>query len=279
MRSIAEIKQSMCDVWMQNETLARAYGYTVGESWNKVYNKLSIENLMLYVVAVGIYTIEALLHEHKNDVDAQIELMSVHRPKWYRDKVLAFMKGKVLVPDTDIYDTTGMSEGDIEQAKVVKYAAATESRDTSLLTIKVAGYNNKDLAPLDNETEEQLKAYLQEIKDAGVRVALVNQEADKYNCTIDIYYDAMLVATEVENEVRKTIDRYVGNLPFNGMYTNMELIDEVQRVNGVKIAEMKYCSVMVAGETTETVIDARHTPVAGYMKANVLTINMKVYNG
>lgn len=278
MRSIAEIKQSMCDVFMQNETLAQAYGFTIGDSWNSVFNKVSIENLLLYIVAVGIYTIEALLNEHKKEVDEQIEAMSVHRPKWYRDKVLAFMKDMVLIEDTDQYDTTGMSDGDIEQARVVKYAAATENNDASLLTIKVAGYSNGQQSPLDEDTETQLRSYLQEIKDAGVRIALVNQEADLFNCTIDVYYNALLTASMVENAVRKAISGYVENLSFNSVYTNMELVDAVQNVSGVKIAELKHSSVMVAGESTETAIDARHTPTAGYMKANVLTINMKVYN-
>lgn len=278
MRSIADIKQAMCDVFMQNETLAQAYGFTVGDSWNSVFNKVSIENLLLYIVAVGIYTIEALLNEHKKEVDMQIDKMSVHRPKWYRDKVLAFMKDMVLVEDTDRYDTTGMSDGDIEQAQVVKYAAATENNDSSLLTIKVAGYSNGEQAPLDEETEAQLEAYLREIKDVGVRIALVNQDADLFSCTLDVYYNAQLTAAMVENAVRKAISGYVGNLPFNGVYTNMELVDAVQNVTGVKIVEMKHSSVMVAGETTETWIDARHTPVAGYMKANNITINMKVYN-
>lgn len=51
------------------------------------------------------------------------------------------MKDKILVADTDYYDTAGMSDADIEAARVVKYAAATESSDASLLTIKVAGEN------------------------------------------------------------------------------------------------------------------------------------------
>lgn len=278
MRSIADIKQAMCDLFMQNKTLAQAYGFSVGDSWSSVFNKVSIENLLLYIVSVGIYTIEVLLNEHKKEVDMQIAEMSVHRPKWYRDKVLAFMKDMVLVKDTDKYDTTGMSEGEIEQARVVKYAAATENNDSSLLTIKVAGYSNGEQSPLDPTTETQLKAYLREIKDVGVRISLVNQNADLFDCELDVYYDAQLTATMVENSVRKVISGYVSNLPFNGVYTNMELVDAVQNVTGVKIVELKQSSVMVDGESTVTVINARHTPIAGYMKANDLIINMKVYN-
>ena len=72
-------------------------------------------------------------------MDTRIEEIIPHRPRWYRDKVLAFMKGKTLIADTDRYDTEGMTEDAIAAARVVKHAVAVENRDASLLTIKVAG--------------------------------------------------------------------------------------------------------------------------------------------
>ena len=281
MRTIDEIKQEMQEAWMLNDTLAAAYGFETGTAFSSVFSKVSIENLLLYIVAVGIYALEALFREHKADVDAAIDETLPHRPKWYRDKVLQFMQGKTLVEDTGRYDTTGMTDEDIEAARVVKYAAATENADASLLTIKVAGETDGERTPLDAATETQLLAYLGEVKDAGVRIALVNQEADQFRCTVDIYYDAMLTSATVEAACRKAIGRYIQNLPFNGEYTNMALIDALQQVEGVRIAELKDASVRVAGEQTLTAIDARHRPVAGYMKAETadVTLNMIVYNG
>ena len=281
MRTIDEIKQEMQEAFMLNGTLAAAYGFETGTAFSSVFSKVSLENLLLYIVAVGIYALEALFREHKADVDAAIDETLPHRPKWYRDKVFQFMQGKTLTEDTDRYDTTGMTDEDIEAARVVKYAAATESADASLLTIKVAGETDGERTPLDAATETQLLAYLGEVKDAGVRIALVNQEADQFQCTVDIYYDAMLTSATVEAACRKAIGRYIQNLPFNGEYTNMALIDALQQVEGVRIAELKDASVRVAGEQTLTAIDARHRPVAGYMKAETadVTLNMIVYNG
>lgn len=287
MRSIQEIKNDMARAMMRNETLADAYGYAVSTDdtgdggFSATFSSVSLESMLLYIVAVGIYVLEALFAEHKKEVDAVIDETLPHRPKWYRDKVLQFMEGKILIPDTDRYDTTGMTEEDIAAQRVVKYAAATESADASILTIKVAGEADGERTPLDGETETQLLAYLGEVKDAGVRIALVNQEADQFHCEVDIYYDAMLTSVMVEAACRKAISQYVQNLPFNGEYTNMGLIDQLQQVEGVRIAEMKSASVQVHGEQTLTAIDARHRPVAGYMKAEAadVTLNMIVYNG
>ena len=278
MRTIAEIKNEMCEAFMANESLANAYGFTQGSTWSSVFSSVSIENLLLYVVAVSIYVLEGLMDVHRKEVENEIAQMVAHRPKWYRDRALSFLKGVTLMPDTDKYDTANMSDGDIEAAQVVKYAAATESQDSSLLTIKVAGESGGKLCRLDDETETQLRAYFAEIKDAGVRINLVNKDADRYSCTVDVYYNAMLTAGSVQTACKKAVERYISNLPFNGEYTNMGLVDALQAVNGVMIVEFKAASVSVSGESTPTQINARHRPAAGYMSTDTLTINMIVYN-
>ena len=194
-----------------------------------------------------------------------------------RDKVLAFMKDKTLISDTDTYDTVGMGEDDIEAARVVKHAAASENKNTSILTIKVAGEKNGERCPLDAETETQLAAYIAEIKDAGVRVELVNIDADTFNCEVDIYYDPMLLPEQVENACREAIKEYIENLPFNGEYTNMALVDRLQMVEGVKIPELRSASTSANGEATAVPIDARYVPQAGYFMVGSLTINMFPY--
>ena len=278
MRTIAEIKSTITADFMNNATMAESYGFTCGERFDDCFSVVSIESVLFYIVATAIWVLECLVAEHRTDVEAEIEEMIPHRPKWYRDKALAFMLDKSLVTDTDTYDTTGMDEAEVKAAHVVKYAAATESADTALLTIKVAGESDGVLCPLDSSAENQLRAYLTEIKDAGVRIALVNQQADSYSCAVDIYYDTMISPAVVSERVENAIKAYICGLPFNGEYTNMAMVDTLQVIEGVKIAEVKSVTVAVYGESTQTAIDARYTPVAGYMQADTLNINMIPYN-
>lgn len=276
-RTIAEIKDSMTTDLMRNPDVARAYGFETGAAFSSHFSKVSVESLLFYIVACAVWVLENLFDQHRRDVEQRIEAIIPHRPKWYRDKVLGFMKNKTLVPDTDHYDTSGMSDGDIEAARVVKYAATSESADASILTIKVAGDAEGKRQPLDTDTEGQLAAYIAEIKDAGVRVNLVNQTADVFHCEVDVYYDAMLLPEAVETQCRDTIRNYIENLPFNGEYSNMALVDELQKVEGVRIVEMSGATTEVAGESTPTEINARFTPAAGYFSAGNITINMKSY--
>lgn len=276
-RNINDIKSEMAREFMRNESAAERYGFEPGREFGDVFGAASVENILLYVWAVCAWTVEQLVARHKNEVTAELEALMAHRPKWYRDKVLEFMEGKELEADSDRYNTEGMSPGEIAAARVVKHAVATESRDASLLTIKVAGESGGERRPLTAEQERQLKAYISEIKDAGVRVALVNMEADTFGCTVDVYYNAMLDPGEVQGACEAAIRDYIENLPFNGEYTNMALVDRLQEVEGVKIVELCGSTARAANESTTTRIDARQTPVAGYFKPGSITVNMKAY--
>ena len=276
-RTIAEIKDNLTADFMRNADVARIYGFEVGATFSAHFSRVSVESLLFYIVACATWVLENLFDKHREDVENRIEAILPHRPKWYRDKVLAFMKNKTLVPDMDYYNTDGMNDSDIEAARVVKYAAATEAVDASLLTIKVAGESDGHRAPLDTETEKQLLAYIGEIKDAGVRINLVNKSADIFQCELDIYYDAVLLPEVVETACREAIKNYIENLPFNGEYTNMALVDELQKIEGVRIVEFGNAKNEVSGESTPTIINARCTPTAGYFSAGNIIINMKSY--
>lgn len=266
-RSINEIKEEAAREFMKNEWAAERYGFAVGAPFGDYFGAASVENILLYVWAVCAWAVEQLVARHREEVTAELEELMPHRPKWYRDKVLEFMEDRELIDDTDRYDLSGMSESEISAARVVKHAVATESRDASLLTIKVAGESGGKRQPLSEAQEGKLRAYLSEVKDAGVRVSLVNMEPDTFNCTVDIYYNAMLDPGGVKESCLSAINEYIRNLPFNGEYTNMALVDALQTVAGVRVVELLGSSARVAGELTARTINARLTPAAGYFKA------------
>lgn len=276
-RNIKEIKQEAAREFMRSEAAAELYGFEAGAEFGDYFGAASVENILLYVWAVCAWSVEQLVARHQREVTEELEALLPHRPKWYRDKVLEFMEDRELAGDTDRYDLTGMTESEIATARVVKHAVATESRDASLLTIKVAGESGGKRGPLSAAQEEKLRAYIGEIKDAGVRVVVVNMAADVFGCTVDVYYNALLDAEGVKGECEAAIREYIENLPFNGEYTNMELVNRVQKVEGVRIVELLDSNTQAANEGSATRIDARQTPAAGYFRGGEITVNMKAY--
>lgn len=278
-RTISEIKRAICAEWMGNEDVQKAYGFSANDRFNEKFSVVSIENLLFYIVAVASWVVENLIDTHKSEVDAALNSLTPHRPKWYRDKVLGFMKGKSLANESDTYDTSDMTASEIEAAHVIKYAAVNENALTSILTIKVAGITDGQRSALDQTTQRQLENYLREVKDAGVRINLINESADRFKCSLFIYYDGLLEAESVEKMVLEAVQDYVENLPFNGVYSNMSLVDAVQRVEGVKIAEVESSAIMANGQDSWTPIDVRVVPNSGYMCAENgdVTITMEEY--
>lgn len=276
MRTTEEIKQSIAMEFMRNETVAEMFGFKAGENFDAHFSRASVVSVLFHIFACAAWTVEKLFESHRQEVEKRIDAMLPHRPKWYGDKILAFMKGRTLMPDMDTYDTTGMTAAQIEAAHVVKHAVVSENADASLVTIKVAGENNGTRAPLDAQTQTQLEAYIAEIKDAGVRTALVNAEPDLFTCKLKIFFDPLLLANDVKKACCDAVRTYVENLPFNGEYTNMALVDAVQAVNGVRIVELYGASA--TGENGMVKIDARYTPAAGYFKTEEFEPEMIPYN-
>lgn len=277
MRTIQEIKESMTSAFMANEDAARIWGFSVGDPWNEVMGRVSVENVLMYVVAVCCHVVEGLMDAHKREVDDMLSARSPHGLRWYREKALLFMKDKELKDDSDEYDTTEMSDEDIVESRVVKYAAVEEDAQTGILILKVAGEaGDGSRQRLEKEEEAMLRSYMNEVKDAGVLLNIINRDADLYGCEVDVYYNANLAGEQIRESVEERIRSYVANLPFNGEYHDMGLINELQGVPGVKVVNLKN-SWHGTDDETRNMITGLAYPVSGYFKVKDVNVNMKPY--
>lgn len=272
-RTISEIKEGITAEFMRNVDVARAYGFEPGASFSQQFSKVSVESLLFYIMASATWTLEQLFSLHREEVELRIATLTPHRPRWYRDKVLGFMKGRDLAPDSDEYDTTGLLPSEIAREKVVKHAHVAENADASILTIKVAGESQQKKVPLDAVTEQQLSAYIAEIKDAGVRIALVNQPADTLAITLDVGHSKLIDVPTLRDKITAAARSYIEDIPFGGQYAHSELAAAVRGIEGVR-------SVTTGGTATAhgnvlaTSINESYTPASGYFSLNQLTLNL-----
>ncbi|HBL74254.1 MAG: hypothetical protein A2W90_18040 [Bacteroidetes bacterium GWF2_42_66] len=277
-RTIADIKKEMTGYFIANETVIGLYGLDTSKSFEDQFSKVSLESIFFYVVSAAIWTLEVLFDTHKAEISALIDASKPHRLKWYIDKTLAFQFGRALVAESDVYDNTDITDEQITAERVVKYAAAIEQ--AGHIVIKVAGEGNDGREPLTEDQEAALTAYLKEIKDAGVRIDLVNEAANAFRATIDIYYDPMILNASLASladggtPVKDAVVDFIANLPFNGEYRNAALVDRLQSIPGVVIPELHVSSI------DDTQVLAKATPISGYMKVyneNDLVLNAIPY--
>lgn len=267
-RSIEQIKTSIAEAFMQDTNLAIKYGFEVGADFNQTFSKVSIENLMLYIVAASIWTLEKLFDTHTKEVTDYIATMKPHSLRWYVEKAKAFMYGVPLINGTDQHNTEGITDEQIAQAKIVTFAACTEANATLYLKVAKAGP-----APLTTDEKAAFVAYLHEIKDAGVRIDVISEQGDYLNLNMVIYYDPLLINANGENKatgnkvVEDAIKAYIENIPFNGEFRKNELEDAIQAVEGVVMVELGVVEHSETGSdgTFEEVIPYCK-PTSGYFK-------------
>jgi hypothetical protein len=237
-------------------------------------SKVAIWRLWVYIIAVAIWSLEKLFDLHRADIDRRLLELKPHTARWYRNKALAFQYGFDLLPDSDKFNNAGRSEEQIEASKIVKYSAVVESLNEGRLIVKIATEQGDTLRPITEEQKRSFEAYLQEIKDAGVRLSVVNYKPDILHLRMKIVYDPLMLdgngqsITNAFKPVERAIKDYLKNLPFNGELVLAHLIDALQQSEGVKIPHLVLAqskNINSGGEygAFET-IEISKIPTAGY---------------
>jgi hypothetical protein len=269
-RTIAIIKKEMTDKYLSHDYIRTAYGINLGTSFENAFSIYSVESIIFYCFAFAVWTLEVLFDKHVSEVTQTIASLKPHNLKWYVNKAKLFMPGYSLITDTDIYDTSAMTLEEIDAAKVVKYAAAVESN--AVVYIKVAGSDGNLPVQLDVDQEAGLLAYFKEIKDAGVKLVVVNLPADHYRLEMKIYYNPMILNSaglhlQGGDPVRDAIRKFLRDLPFNGEYRNSSLVDSLQVIDGVVMPELIRAEISPSGfDGTWQTVDGFAVPESGYYK-------------
>ena len=234
-------------------------------------SSVSIWRLLLYICAVGIWTLEKLFDALVVEVKGLLANQKTLRLSWYANMAKNYQHGDSLVPDKDYYDNTGIDDATIAAKKVVQYASCQDVGTT--LRLKVARSVSGALAPLTSAQLLGLQAYFAKVKAAGVFIQFVNSTPDNIRMTLKIYYDPSVLDSSgarldgtSSTPVQDAINDYLQNdIAFDGYFVTSKLIDKLQEVDGVKIPSMVICQAQF-GLLPWFNINEFYNPDAGYLK-------------
>ena len=239
------------------------------------WSKVNLLRLITYVVAVCQWTIEQLQDAHKAEVNELIAAKKPHSLRWYAEKTKAFQLGDNLVSEQDYYDNTGISEDDLEAAKVVKYAAVVRQNRPNgrlFLRIKAATTSGTGLTKLETPHLLALTEYINRIADAGVDIEVSSTDAEQLKLDLTIYYNPLILGANGSrldgtdpSPVPNAIRAYLQNLPFNGLFVLAHLVDALQAVEGVEIPNLTSCS-MSKGALGFFSVNVEDVPDSGYLR-------------
>ncbi|MCC8146458.1 MAG: hypothetical protein LIO93_08495 [Bacteroidales bacterium] len=235
----------------------------------------AIWRLWSYIVAVAIWTLEKLFDIHREEMEQLYSEHHAHTLEWYSTRAKGFMLGKAPdelqpMPFSWKYDTTGMTEKEIEDAKIITYASCTKAREANnriVLELKVASGTGGTRKPLKPEKElEPFRNYMERnVQDAGVDLRCVSMEADRIKMKWTVYYDPQILDKngnrldgEEPNVVKNAIIAYLSHLPFNELYVPTYHVDYVQQIEGVKVPVINWVK---SSRYTEKLNEATFTDV------------------
>ncbi|MFC0344060.1 nucleotidyltransferase [Epilithonimonas hispanica] len=208
-------------------------------------SKVAIWRLWLWIFAYGSFILETIFDTHKAEVSEALTQLKPHTLRWYRNKVLQFQFCFDLIEDSDVFDNGSATDEEIEASKIIKYSAVTESTTESRLIVKIATEDaNGVLAPIPDEVYPSFSAYMEEIKDAGVKITVINYLPDILRLQMQIYYDPLLLTADGvyirtgRKPVEDALNEFMKELPFNGELILASLVDKLQVTEGVKIPHL-----------------------------------------
>ena len=255
-RTIAAIQQQIIDTKNADPVLS-TYPWSA--------SNVAIWRLWTYVVAVCIWTLETLFDAHKSEVAGIIATQKPHTLQWYVMMAKLFQYGVTLPPDSDTYAAPSSDP----EVVIVQYAAAVEL--VSLVRIKVAKQLGTTLAGLSSSELTAFSAYMNRVKDAGVRLQLTSGNPDSLQLAVAIYYDPLVLSSTgarldgtAATPVKDAINAFLINLPFNGLFVLNNLVIALQAIDGVRIGNVAGAQANYAA-TPYVPIAVEYLPDAGYM--------------
>lgn len=235
-RTIEEIKKTMTDRFMTDSTLRAAYGITGDNAtWEGTFSTVSIENILIYIVAVCAYSLEVMFDAFRKDVDEQIAQNIVPTVRWYHTQALQFQYGDGLVYDEQ---AEAFKYPVIDPAKrVVKYCAVKDRGGS--IQILVSGESGGLPSVLPGDILTAFKSYMNEVKIAGVILDIRSFPADD----IQIYAQVQVNPLQIDNTgrrisdgtypVRDAVVTYLQNIVYGGTFNKTKCVDAIQKVDGV----------------------------------------------
>lgn len=269
--TIQDIYKLMTDAYLSDPEVIAQYGLTEGKTFDEQFSAVAIERIVFHSAATAMLVNFQAQDQHTVLIDKKLRDEKAHGPNWYAMMALLFQYGCELYSDTDYYDNSGLTAEQIEETRVVKFAAAVDSEKKGITYLKVAQESNGQKKPLTDDQLTALKNYISRIQDSGVNIVFINAPGDDMRIEMDIYYNPLVLDKDgkrldgtSDTPVQDAIRNYVHNLLFNGTYANVKLVDAVQTVNGVELPELKKASSKYGVYTEFTEIDAIEKAHAGY---------------
>ena len=224
-------------------------------------SKVALWRLISYLISDAIWVLENLFDQFKTEVETSIGNNKYGNLIWYTNQAKAFQYGDELVwIDDSYYDYATIDE----DKQIVTQANANVSN--GVIRVKVAKGDIGSLEPLTAAEKTAVQVYFLGNESAiasgtgvaptGSRIEIISDDADKLRLAIQVFYNPLvldssgvLIADGTTKPVNDAIENYIQTLPFDSTFRLIDLVDDIQVVEGVENVVVENCDAYYASTT------------------------------
>lgn len=224
-------------------------------------SEVSVWRLWTFITASAIWVMEILFDRLSAEI---IDFISRNRPgtaAWYVEQAYKFQYGHELIINGLGQLVYAVLD---EPAKIVK-RAAIERLGNGQAVLKVANFVG-EATPLTPLEKNSFDAYVYRIMFPGSFIQTRSLPADDMNIYAQIYYNPEFTLADITTRTESAILDFIANVPFNGYYKKIKLIDAIQLVNGIKDVKVINFEAKPNSATVFAPIDLQYNAQSGYAK-------------
>lgn len=198
-------------------------------------SQVSIWRLWVYVVAASIWTVEKIFDRLRLDIDAINAANVIGSEAWYVERAYEFQYGDIPIIDEGklIYPVLDLEKRIIKRASIVRLG-----NENANAIIKVATEENEVLRALNQIEITAFNGYIRSLMFAGSFIGTRSLPADFLKLYAKVYYNAIYPLPDLQIRVADAINEYIKNVPYDGKFFLIKLIDAIQNVEGVSDVEI-----------------------------------------
>ena len=198
-------------------------------------SKMSIINAFSWVTAAAIYSFETLLDVFTTDIAKTFTQRINGTSAYYANAMLKWQYGDDLIINDEgtafHYATEDTTKRLITHVSYQEYY--NEEFKDNILILKVASGEGRSLSQLSDEELIAARAYLNQIKFAGVKCNVVSRRGDVLVPRLTVYYDGAITKEELYDNIDTALIDFIVNMKFDSLVYSQKIIDAIQKVEHV----------------------------------------------
>ena len=198
-------------------------------------SKMSIINAFTWVTAAAIYSFETLLDVFTTDIAKTFTQRINGTSAYYANAMLKWQYGDDLIINDEgtafHYATEDTTKRLITHVSYQEYY--NEEFKDNILILKVASGEGRSLSQLSDEELIAARAYLNQIKFAGVKCNVVSRRGDVLVPRVTVYYDGAITKEELYDNIDTALIDFIVNMKFDSLVYSQKIIDAIQKVEHV----------------------------------------------